>query len=157
MDNKNESGEDGSVGSFVIWPREEIMFSDFECDGVYLPDEKKYYDHLKVSIRDASSQELTFENMVKNVCTKYVSCDKIKGRLVIRRPMDGDIINMGNNGTKKLSRYMIDKKIPRSLRDRLLVAASGNNVYLVLGGIMAKDVYVKDKKDNVLKINYLGE
>ena len=157
VDNKNESGEDGSVGSFVIWPREEIMFSDFECDGVYLPDEKKYYDHLKVSIRDASSQELTFENMVKNVCTKYVSCDKIKGRLVIRRPMDGDIINMGNNGTKKLSRYMIDKKIPRSLRNRLLVAASGNNVYLVLGGIMAKDVYVKDKKDNVLKINYLGE
>ena len=52
---------------------------------------------------------------------------------------------------------MIDKKIPRSLRNRLLVAASGNNVYLVLGGIMAKDVYVKDKKDNVLKINYLGE
>ena len=71
--------------------------------------------------------------------------------------MDGDIINMGNNGTKKLSRYMIDKKIPRSLRDRLLVAASGNNVYLVFGGIMAKDVYVKDKKDNVLRINYLGE
>lgn len=157
VDNKNESGEDGSVGSFVIWPQEEKMFSDFECDGVYLPDEKKYYDHLKVSIRDASSQELTFENMVKNVCTKYVSCDKIKGRLVIRRPMDGDIINMGNNGTKKLSRYMIDKKIPRSLRDRLLVAASGNNVYLVFGGIMAKDVYVKDKKDNVLRINYLGE
>ena len=71
--------------------------------------------------------------------------DKIPRNAVIRTRRDGDVFTKFGGGTKKLKEYLIDKKIPLSSRDELLVIASGRIVYLILGVEISDLVRVTDQ------------
>jgi tRNA(Ile)-lysidine synthase len=64
---------------------------------------------------------------------------KIPPDAVFRFRRGGDVFKpYGGGGAKKLKEYLIDKKIPVRLRDRLIVIASGNRV-LLIGGVEISD------------------
>lgn len=119
-----------------------------EINKVYLPESGVYSDTIKLEI-NSTKEDVDIE---KNVYTNYADCDIIEDSLSIRRPEKSDYFLFDGNNKKMLSRYMIDSKIPRRFRDKLLVAACGNHVYMVIGGRVAGDCYVTGSTSDTLII-----
>ena len=93
------------------------------------------------------------EKIPEKAYTKWVDYDKIKGVLCIRRRRSGDRIAINDRGgTKKLSDYMIDEKIPRYLRDEIPVIADEEKILWVVGKRLAADVKVTCETCRVLMI-----
>lgn len=65
--------------------------------------------------------------------TLYLNADKIPPGAVIRMRRDGDMFEPFGGGNRKLKEYLIDKKVPLRLRDRLPVIAVGSTVLAVVG------------------------
>lgn len=68
----------------------------------------------------------------KNNCTKWFDYAKINFDSVWRHPMPGDTLVIDQSGhRKKLSRILLDEKVPRKQRGQLWVLADGKNVLWV--------------------------
>ena len=69
-----------------------------------------------------------------------------------RRP--GDKIRLrGMTGRKKLQDYFVDRKIPRHLRDQVLLLADGNNI-LSAGGEVSSECCEKPDSISIVSIEY---
>lgn len=121
---------------------------------VYLPEKGVCVDKVTISIRH--NDDINMKNLPKNICTKWMDCDKMKGKLVIRRPKDSDYMYIDNSSRKKLSRYMIDNKIPRQYRNSLLILAEADNVLYIIGGRMGRRCYVDENSNHIIEINLIG-
>lgn len=65
----------------------------------------------------------------KNNCTKWFDYAKIKNMPKLRHPKEGDYLCLRTDGLKKkLSRVLIDSKIPHDDRKNILVLADGNHI-----------------------------
>jgi len=62
-----------------------------------------------------------------------VDVDKLPRNSKWRIRKDGDTFTKFGGGTKSLNSYLIDKKIPTRLRDKLPVLAYGNEIYAIAG------------------------
>lgn len=88
-----------------------------------------------------------------NDCTKYFDYDKIKGNLCIRKRMPGDYLILSKEGGRKsLKSYLIDRKVPRDLRDRLTVVADGSHVLWVVGMRDSAGCPVTEESSRVMKV-----
>ncbi|MGI6020895.1 MAG: tRNA lysidine(34) synthetase TilS [Lachnospiraceae bacterium] len=88
------------------------------------------------------------------VYTKWVDYDKMKNA-VIRTRRTGDRITVGDDGSsKKLSKYLIDVKIPRSERDFLWLVADGNEAVWIPGYRISAGYKVTDETENIMKITF---
>ena len=76
--------------------------------------------------------------------------DKIPKDAVIRTRRDGDVFKKFGGGTKKLKEFLIDKKIPLSIRDKLPLIAKDNTVYLIFGVEISSDIKITSETTNVL-------
>lgn len=73
--------------------------------------------------------EEKFDLIVPNLYTKSFNYAKIRDKLTLRTRKAGDFIRLfPDGGRKKLKDFFIDKKIPRSERDKIWFIASGNEV-----------------------------
>lgn len=94
----------------------------------------------------------------KNNYTKYFDCDTMKGALRIRNVRSEDSFVMNNQGArKKMSRYLIDEKIPAEQRGRVLVLAEDSNVLWVIGGRRSEEYKISANSEMIVKLNYEGE
>ena len=65
----------------------------------------------------------------KNSCTKWFDYAKIKNMPELRYPKEGDYLWLRTDGSKKkLSRILIDSKIPADERKNILVLADGAHI-----------------------------
>lgn len=79
------------------------------------------------------SQKEQFE-ISKKTYTKVFDYDTIKGALYFRNPRMGDYMIIDAQGSrKKVSRILIDQKLPRELREQILVVADGSHVIWIPG------------------------
>lgn len=117
--------------------------------GIYLcKGQKDIYDNEQIVAAEYGSLLLECENRVcmeeifwdKNIkiplngYTKFFDCDKMKDNLCIRRRQPGDYIIVSEDGRHKLvKRYLIDCKVPRELRDKLVCVADGSHVLWIVG------------------------
>ncbi len=76
--------------------------------------------------------------------------DKIPENAVIRTKRDGDTFKKFGGGTKKLKDYLIDKKIPRALRDSLPLLAVDDKILLIFGVEICDDIKVTETTVNTL-------
>ena len=89
--------------------------------------------------------------------TKWLDYDKITGELYIRTRKTGDFMIVDENSShKKLSRVMIDDKIPREQRNCVLVAACGSEVLWIIGGRINQRVKISGQTKRVLELKYQG-
>ena len=89
--------------------------------------------------------------------TKWMDYDKITGELYIRTRKTGDFMIVDEKGShKKLSRVMIDDKIPREQRERVLVAACGSEVLWIIGGRINQRVKITGQTKRILELKYQG-
>ena len=106
----------------------------------------------EISILDESPTQPQTEKVLQ------LDYAKLPYDCVIRSRQEGDEFEKFGGGTKSLKRYMIDKKIPKEIRD-LPVVAKGNVVYAIFGTEISEKVKIDEKtKDTVyLTIKITGD
>lgn len=92
------------------------------------------------------------ETIQKNNCTKCFDYDKIKFMPQFRHPAEGDYMLLGTGGgRKKLSRILIDSKVPVNQRGRLWLLAEGSHILWIPAlGRCSAYYYVTDQTKEVL-------
>lgn len=99
----------------------------------------------------------TEQKIFEKKYTKWFDYDRIKDEIQIRTRKTGDFLTVNREGQhKKLSRCMIDEKIPRKERDSIPLAAAGNEILWILGGRINERYKITSETKNVLEINYQG-
>lgn len=89
--------------------------------------------------------------------TKWLDYDKIKYDISVRTRKTGDYLIVNSSGQrKKITRCMIDEKIPREFRESLPLAAAGNEVLWMVGGRINERYKITSETKNVLEIKYQG-
>ena len=85
----------------------------------------------------------------------YLDIDKLNYPLVLRNWNKGDwFIPLGMKGKKKLSDFMIDKKIPLNLKKRILVLLSKGSIVWVAGQRIDDRFKINSNTKRILKIIY---
>ena len=85
----------------------------------------------------------------------YLDLDKLSYPLVLRNWNKGDwFIPFGMKGKKKLSDFMIDKKIPLNLKKRIMVLLSKDSIVWVAGHRIDDRFKINSKTKRILKITY---
>lgn len=87
----------------------------------------------------------------------YVDMQKIPFSAIWRTKKDGDIFAKLGSGSKKLSDYFTDKKVPKRMRDIIPVLAVGNKILVVAGLDIADGVKLTAKTEQIIKIIYQTE
>ena len=85
----------------------------------------------------------------------YLDLDKLHYPLVLRNWEKGDwFIPLGMKGKKKLSDFMIDKKIPLNLKKRIMVLLSKGSIAWIAGHRIDDRFKIDSKTSRILKIIY---
>ncbi len=93
----------------------------------------------------------------KKKYTKWFNYDRIKDNVRIRRRESGDYLVIDGEGHRqKLSRYMVNEKIPQEERDELLLVADGSHVMWVIGHRISDYYKVDENTTKVLKVQLSG-
>ncbi|MBP5427505.1 MAG: tRNA lysidine(34) synthetase TilS [Clostridiales bacterium] len=78
--------------------------------------------------------DLGQEKKVNDAYTKYFDYDILSEGLKLRQRRNGDKFRPINfNGTKKLKKYFIDKKISKPERDKMYLLAKGSEIIWIIG------------------------
>lgn len=139
---------------------------------------KKEYDYITLILKDEEKEiietypftfgKLDFAGLYEIKSRKVLDCDFSKGKYFIdydKLPKDavwrtrrkGDKFTKLSGGTKSLKSYLIDKKIPSRLRDRLPVLASKKEVYVCLSCDISDKVKVDENTKTKVEIMYKDE
>ncbi len=81
---------------------------------------------------------------------------KVPEGAVVRTRLEGDRFKRYGGGTKSLSDYLTDVKIPLYMRDKLLLLAKDSTVYAVFGVEISDEVKVDETTEKIYLIN-IGE
>lgn len=93
------------------------------------------------------------DNIPQSLYTKWLDYDRISPDVRLRFPRKGDYLVIDAQGLQKsLSRYLIDEKIPKPLRQNVLVLATGSHVHWVVGHRISEDVKITDITEYIAKI-----
>lgn len=98
-----------------------------------------------------------FSQLLQKTYTKWLNYDKIKGTVEIRTRRPGDYLVVdASGGRKKLKDYFIDCKVPRQDRDRMILAAQGQEILWVVGLRISEAYKVRPDTKQVLEMVYEG-
>ena len=75
---------------------------------------------------------------------------------MVRSRREGDKFKRYGGGTKSLSDYLTDVKMPSYMRSKLLVIAKDSTVYAVLGVEISDEIKVTEEAEKIYLIN-VGE
>lgn len=92
----------------------------------------------------------------KNQYTKWFDYDKIKDTLSVRYRAPGDYFMLSSGGRKTLKAFMIDEKIPREQRDRILLLAEGSHILWIVGYRISEYYKVTDDTEHILQVRLEG-
>ncbi len=89
-----------------------------------------------------------------NRFTGYFDFSKIKGKIIVRNRKKGDKFKpLGMNVEKRLSRFMIDKKIPENIRDEILIFENNGKIMWVCGYEISEEFKVEKNTEKIIKIS----
>jgi len=94
-------------------------------------------DEVSVGAFTFKALQLPFSD--RNRYTITIDAHKIKGQLNLRTRKPGDrFVPLGLNGSKKLSDFFIDKKVPARERDQVLLLCDDEHIIWVVGYRMSE-------------------
>ena len=97
------------------------------------------------------------ENISENRYTKCLDYDKITTSLLLRTRQPGDYLTIDMALHKKtLKEYMINEKIPKWKRSRMLVLADGAHIVWVPGYRISQYYKVDENTRRILKVCLRG-
>ena len=120
-----------------------IAFSIRQIDQVEYKELINYKDSFKIS---------------KNVYTKWFDYDRIKANLVLRSRKSGDFIRIHKDGgSKTIKKVFVDKKIPVSKRNAVLMLADGKEIIWVVGVRVNPTYAVSAETKNIIEVELTKE
>ena len=116
---------------------------------------------LRLELLDTAAEKwgngAFWERIPKKPCTKWFDYDKIKHPVQLRTRKTGDyLVIHSNGGRKSLQDYMIDEKIPKSIRNETLLLADGDCVMWVIGHRTSENYKITRYTKRILAVNLLG-
>ena len=100
------------------------------------------------------------QKVPRNEYTKWFDYDKILESPVFRYRQTGDYLSLadGKGGTvhKSLKDYMINEKIPREDRDRMMLLAEGKHVVWLIGYRISEYYKVNENTKRILQVKLIG-
>lgn len=127
---------------------------------------EKSYQYIMVQKGDISDkqeiegklycEEVTdLTNIVENDCTKIIDYDRIETGVQLRCRKPGDFFTFGTEHKRKsLSRYFIDEKIPRKLRDEIPLIADGSHIVWIVGRRVSEQYKITRSTKRYLKLEF---
>ncbi len=89
--------------------------------------------------------------------TKWFDCDRITDNVVIRTRAEGDYLTIDSAGNhKSIQDYFVDEKIPRHMRDKIILVCDGSHVMWVVGYRISEYYKISNNTTRVLEIVYGG-
>lgn len=111
------------------------------------------FEDAAISIRQAEKSEINFR---ASPSIAYFDEGKLSFPLVIRVWREGDRFQpLGMQGSKKVSDYLIDSKVPVAMKGDVLVLISGEEIIWLIGHQISEKVKLEDKTSNVIKAELL--
>ena len=106
-----------------------------------------------------SCEEVTdLANIVENDFTKIIDYDRIETGVQLRCRKPGDFFTFGKDQKRKsLSRYFIDEKIPRQLREEIPLVADGSHIVWIVGRRISEYYKIKESTKRYLKLEFKRE
>ena len=96
------------------------------------------------------------QEIPKNQYTKWFDYDKINSALSVRYRETGDYITLAGGGRKTVKSFMIDEKIPKEERGKILLAADGSHILWIIGYRISEYYKITDDTHTVLQIQIDG-
>ncbi len=94
------------------------------------------------------------ETIPNDLYTKWFDYDKIESTVLVRTRCDGDYLTIGDTeNRKKLKKYLIDEKVPSSLRDQVILLADGAHIIWVVGKRISSHYKIGAETRRVLRID----
>jgi len=84
---------------------------------------------IKATILDATDCDIAGFKAAKDQNVEWFDYDKLAGAVLVRRRQAGDTFwPLGGVGAKKIGKFLTAQKVPRPLRQRLLIIADGKKI-----------------------------
>lgn len=127
---------------------------------------EKSYQYIRVQKGDISDKQemrgqifceevMDLTNIVENDCIKIIDYDRIETGVQLRCRKSGDFFTFGKEYKKKtLSRYFIDEKIPRQLRDKIPLIADGSHIVWIVGRRVSEYYKITKSTRRYLKLEF---
>mgnify|MGYP000273027480 FL=1 len=97
------------------------------------------------------------EEIDKKSYTKWLNYDKIKFGLQIRTRTAGDYLTVDDRGhTKKLKEYFINEKVPKEMRDTMLLLTEDSHVVWAVGQRISADYKIDENTKKILEVHFFG-
>ena len=98
-----------------------------------------------------------YQKIPEKTYTKWFDYDRIIQCLSIRTRCPGDFLEINReHGRKKLKDYLIDSKVPRQERDRLLLLADGQHILWIPGRRISEGYKVTGQTRRLLRVEIFG-
>ena len=122
-----------------------------------LPDDP--FTHLPTEPEEYTCRVFDFDGDMDAVprkqYTKWLDYDKIGKLPIFRTRRTGDCITLDEYGrTKSIARYMIDRKVPAQIRDRIVMPTCGSEILWVPGGRISAAYMVSTNTKRILEIHW---
>lgn len=132
------------------------LWIEIDGPGEYHIDGRK--DVLVISGVEKKEWELMEDKYEEKTYTKWLDCDILGRKLVLRTRKTGDYIVVDSRGSrKKIKDLFIDLKIPKDERDKILLLADGKEVLWIIGYRINYNCRVTDSTGKIVKIEYKKE
>ncbi|MCD8109713.1 MAG: tRNA lysidine(34) synthetase TilS [Clostridiales bacterium] len=138
---------------------EQDLSDEEDCAGamvLQIPGETYGAEGLRIRAEILNFTENS-KKIPKKRYTKWFDYDKIKFVVQLRGRRTGDYLQVSAaGGHKKLTRYLIDEKIPLRERDRLRLLADGDHIMWVIGYRISEAYKVTEETKHVLCVQVDG-
>ena len=142
---------DLTYGVTAIRTYEGVRFEKNIPEASYAGDENELFS---IRVFDREPGNVTFP---EKIYTKWFDYDIIKNTVKIRHRIAGDSIVINRyGGRKKLKQYFTDQKVPQEDRDKIWIAADGDEVLWIVGYRQSQKYQITEKTTKILEIQYYG-
>ena len=138
-------------GVTAIRTYEGVRFEKNIPEASYAGDENELFS---IRVFDREPGNVTFP---EKIYTKWFDYDIIKNTVKIRHRIAGDSIVINRyGGRKKLKQYFTDQKVPQEDREKIWIAADGDEVLWIVGYRQSQKYQITEKTTKILEIQYYG-
>ncbi len=155
----NNLALDGDNGSRIMLPNKVQVIKEYNFITItnknFEPEPKVWeLERGKIDVPNFGIIEcMVTRKLDINEYSHVIDYSKVPKNAIWRYRKDGDIFEKFGGGTKKLSNYLIDEKIPARLRTHLPVLASGNEILVIAGLEISDKVKIDETTKTVWAIN----
>ena len=136
-------------GNFGRKPREADAA---EPGTVLLPGETVWVNGMQIHA-EILAFDGNYEKIPQKSYTKWFDYDKIKNTVLLRKRRPGDFLQVNaSGGHKKLKDLLIDAKVPRAERDKVLLVADASHVIWVVGWRISEAYKVTQETKRILAV-----